>query len=281
MATKMPSRLLHERLRDYDEDDAPFELSTGFKFHPSWKQARNLAYEIERFYIPRPRYGDGTPIQWGNPVTDDEILLSVSYDHGGVMGINAESVQPSIELPCDGLVEIPKTMPLDADGVPIKTGDHVYNILGDYHFIVHSIDVSDSKVLVMETFDIGTDPSALTHECPVRDADGKRILEGDRVWTTVRKDEAIVTQVCAKDGTVHVTFLGSDHPQQMKGSDFTHEAPDSFYKFGVDLERTLCENGVSSADAKDWVSRLEHMLVDAGVLGDMETRYFLDAREVD
>lgn len=121
-------KLLHERLREFarilDEDG-------NFTFL-ELNEAESLAGEIEKYYIPRPRFEDGEPVQFGDYVDGcngpvDSFLI---YEDG------SGTVYGEADLPYkvdDGAVthidkphKRPKPNVLDADGVEIKVGDTVW-----------------------------------------------------------------------------------------------------------------------------------------------------------
>lgn len=57
-------KLLHERLREFArilDDDGNFTFL-------ELNEAESLADEIEKYYIPRPRFKDGEPVQFGDEV---------------------------------------------------------------------------------------------------------------------------------------------------------------------------------------------------------------------
>lgn len=129
-------KLLHERLRNrtrieqgYIETDSGVTVTALNK-----KEMLALADEIEKYYIPRPRFEDGEPVQFGDYVDGcngpvDSFLI---YEDG------SETVYGEDDLPYnvdDGAAtnidephKRPKPKVLDADGVEIKVGDTVWSL---------------------------------------------------------------------------------------------------------------------------------------------------------
>lgn len=56
-------KLLHERLREYGSN-----CRADYTDWLSQRHANELADEIEKYYIPRPRFEDGEPVQFGDEV---------------------------------------------------------------------------------------------------------------------------------------------------------------------------------------------------------------------
>ena len=116
-------KLLHERLR---ETESNLTLLGGYYIYLTNDQKKELANEIERYYIPRPRFEDGEPACWKDELANGEPLFTITYDHAGVISINAETVNPEYELVEDQALTRPLPKVLDADGVEIKVGDTVW-----------------------------------------------------------------------------------------------------------------------------------------------------------
>lgn len=126
-------KLLHERLREWAQDNCYAPISII-----ALKEACNsaavdafleLADEIERYYIPRPRFEDGEPVQF-----DDQL------DCGYVRGITFNSDKNTNYRGRFGIildndtrlykvgepVRRPQPKVYDADGVEINVGDTVW-----------------------------------------------------------------------------------------------------------------------------------------------------------
>lgn len=93
-----------------------------------------IAEEIERQYIPKPRFEDGEPVDWSDGI-------EIEWDNDGNWGFNAVSklgiplakaddciVAEAVINDYGLVVRKPKPKVLDADGVEIKVGDTVWDI---------------------------------------------------------------------------------------------------------------------------------------------------------
>lgn len=129
-------KLLHERLRDYANSYDAITINGAWYTNPFTTHIANLlSDEIERYYIPRPRFDDGEPVQFGDEATygfpsfnnqNFKVKRMNFYKDGSVTlcecggnGHNYQSGEP---------VKRPSIKVLDADGVEIKEGDTVWPI---------------------------------------------------------------------------------------------------------------------------------------------------------
>lgn len=155
-------KLLHERLRDWaDEGLSSYDVGSklgiaGQGMPPIW---RSFADEIERSYIPRPRYEDGEPVQFG-----DEVELH--YKAGGcekgriqAFHANRGPVWMLSFVGCDherlyrwdseaDVLKRPAPKVYDADGVEIKVGDTVWSVYHNERFAVEDIHETDGVMFV-------------------------------------------------------------------------------------------------------------------------------------
>lgn len=121
-------KLLHERLREHKKGDI-VEFN-GYATSLLPKEACALADEIERYYIPRPRYEDGEPIQWNDEYQADSgktaKLTQIYLRCNGrvVLGRNGKRT----DLPWGTYIKHPQPKVLDADGVEINVGDTVWYV---------------------------------------------------------------------------------------------------------------------------------------------------------
>lgn len=101
---------------------------------PPYKQdvyvnAGQLLAEIEREYLPRPRFEDGDPVQFGDKFESAGIVGTVDYIlkwnvEGCVIGRKEDS--GCVTYSNGRRVKRPEPEVLDADDVPIHKGDTVY-----------------------------------------------------------------------------------------------------------------------------------------------------------
>lgn len=179
-------KLLHERLRDWaDSTEGDKYPSTKMLYatiesnhaplgaDDERKAFYLLADEIEKYYIPRPRYEDGEPVQFGDEFVDcnghNQTLSSLTYTKGGhdYVSLNGWTKQR-----IDGtFVKRPEPKVLDADGVEIKVGDTVW---GKYSGVEHEVlgfDTCDGLLCVsirnVKTGSTGgASPNLITHREP-------------------------------------------------------------------------------------------------------------------
>lgn len=169
-------KLLHERLREFasilDDDDYTFRFEDGNFTDLELNEAESLADEIERYYIPRPRFEDGEPVQFGDAVkhpygaVDVDKAEAFRIHKSGSMSIEGENEYYVYSSSC--VFQRPAPKILDADGVEIKVGDTVYVLPTGDAFVVECIENQKKHPICMMTpdrADHGTyaDPKDLTH----------------------------------------------------------------------------------------------------------------------
>lgn len=157
-------KLLHERLREWAPDG--YKSFTGDDMDA-------LADEIERYYIPRPRFEDGEPVQFGDEVEgcDGHVVTMLLFKDGSgtIYGDYdwfwpKESCGRDIDIQYG--VNRPQPKVLDADGVEIKVGDTVWDI--DIRKKIEIAGVYPSKLhpRVTDTEGWIRNPNELTHKEP-------------------------------------------------------------------------------------------------------------------
>ena len=126
-------KLLHERLRDADGGcDRTAKAVGRFSCYDidDCKSCYGLlreaiADEIERCYVPRPRYEDGEPVHMGCAVCGGIVACFSVWDDGSFSTYDEDGNVLQEGEPGDfAKRHAPKA--LDADGVEIKVGDTVY-----------------------------------------------------------------------------------------------------------------------------------------------------------
>lgn len=98
--------------------------------------AHALADAIEREYLPRPRFEDGDPVQFGDmaEVREDlgDVIEMVFQDDKcvevGIAFDGGESTSSHYMIYDGERVKRPEPEVLDADGVPIRVGDTVWEV---------------------------------------------------------------------------------------------------------------------------------------------------------
>lgn len=126
----MSGKLLHEKLREWARN-------RPFRFNEAWRDlgvAGNdnmlaaFADEIERQYVPVPRFPDGEPVREGSETrcgTVSYIDVEASAGGWGNWVLHLDDGE-CIEGTFSQRVERPAPKVLDADGVEIKAGDYVW-----------------------------------------------------------------------------------------------------------------------------------------------------------
>lgn len=133
-------KLLHERLRGIAESEEAdcdqFVISVDMKcsdFDSCTNCAKDvlaaIADEIEKYYIPRPRFEDGEPVRVGDSFIQKCINEEVELSKIGIALYTSDCLN-MVWFP-DEVVPRPAPKVLDADGVEIKVGDTVYSLLHD------------------------------------------------------------------------------------------------------------------------------------------------------
>lgn len=122
-------KLLHERLRDITEPESIYV--DGVEFYLYQAPAEALADEIEKYYIPRPRFEDGEPVQFGDTIGGCEgICNAITLFSSGEVNLITDN-ESSILVIFDGeLVKRPYPKVIDADGVEIEP-DSLKKLLDD------------------------------------------------------------------------------------------------------------------------------------------------------
>ena len=102
----------------------------------------SIANAIEGEYIPRPRYEDGEPVQFGDTYTDKKGrewkngIKSIHIDCNGDFSLHDNTIGNVGRYEVfgqDRRVKRHKPEVLDADGVPIHVGDHVWFKQGTHY----------------------------------------------------------------------------------------------------------------------------------------------------
>lgn len=158
--------------------------------------------EVERRLLARlmpegmewPRFESGEPVRIGDEVTvtvhDEDgdfdrtlAIRSIKYKEDGVL---LEGTKNEMVIICHSeRVRRPAPKALDADGVEIRVGDHVWNEVGTA-FTAIAVDGKNKSFKAMRHFDgqecEGLNPAIFTHRAPVLAADGRPLREGETVY---------------------------------------------------------------------------------------------------
>lgn len=121
------NKLLHERLRG---DGAFVQLKTKSYINLLDSDfAAEIADEIEKCYVPRPRFENGEPVQFGDEVEDGTIHEIAFWDDGTILLLD-ETPETIYEVSAGCFIKRPESKVLDADGVETNAWDTVYTKLG-------------------------------------------------------------------------------------------------------------------------------------------------------
>lgn len=156
------------------------DIAAGKEVYPLLREA------IERYYLPRPLFEDGEPVQFGDTfVRDygkDGTVSSLTYTKGNSDYVNINGYE---RHDFDHRLKRPKPQVLDADGVECCIGETVYRI-------DKVAGTSDNPLVIDKVTHDGTlwwkggrcAPARLfTHRKPtILDADGVPIEVGDKVY---------------------------------------------------------------------------------------------------
>ncbi len=142
----MPTKLPHERLRDYAisginmKEDLFKEIDNiDWMDHDAISNYTNaLADEIERYYIPRPRFEDGEPVQLSDEVDGNLVRMIEVSDDGSWMLFNASGCQIQ-KGNIFQQVKRPAHKVLDADGIEIEVGDAVWRVKDGFEMKVIAV----------------------------------------------------------------------------------------------------------------------------------------------
>lgn len=239
-------KLLLERLRDGELDYCIGE-----------KAGEVLADEIEHYYIPRPRFEDGEPVQFGDEfiidrymtepetlkrisIYNEELLKEWNQYHGLDRVYELNFCRPNCEDGKEPIIKRPQPKVLDADGIEIKVGDTVWRTSGNYPWRVDEI-TTDGRVGILDDDGLGdyADPKNLTHNEPILDADGVPIKVGDVVWSINSDKGGPVKKIKGDNIEVHcdsIPYTQGSH-FYASPSQLTHNEPDSLEKLMDDATK--------------------------------------------
>lgn len=201
-------KLLHERLyaaaEDYIRTGDVCHIDVAGKpiYMPS-NLANALAEEIEKYYIPRPRFEDGEPVQFGDEFADcsgnPHTLHEIRYRDKAAAGLGAKC-----------LLEANTTSPKDYDGISFNLWDG------------QTVKRPEPKVL---------------------DADGVEIKVGETVWCVYHTERFVVEDIHEASGVMFVNVRGDgEHRTCFKPHELSHREPDSLEKLLERMESYAQKN---------------------------------------
>ena len=176
----------------------------------------------------------GNPVLFGDEVSCLEYGGKVSkvsefcFQKGRVtLGVFHNKANGTTEFTHVNRCEWPAPKVLDADGVEIRVGDTVYDMVGDRHEVKGFGKQGDVLLEFHNDESLGWRPSNLTHRAPVLAADGMPLREGETVWqkqtgkaATVKGFDRMLGEPCAVIDSAGIE-------QRVSGKLLTHERPET------------------------------------------------------
>lgn len=183
-------KLLHERLRGIAESEEAdcdqFVISVDMKcsdFDSCTNCAKDvlaaIADEIEKYYIPRPRFEDGEPVRVGDSFIQKCINEEVELSKIGIALYTSDCLN-MVWFP-DEVVPRPAPKVLDADGVPCKKGETVWKLADSTKWEIIDIHPTEPRITVRQ-LDTDKDVSGgwfLAEEYSHREPDSLEKLRDD------------------------------------------------------------------------------------------------------
>lgn len=159
-------KLIHERLREYDEQSCSFICDNGRSVTGLWNsEANSIADEIEKYYDPKLRFEDGEPAKEGDKYIDSngiECIISGIDNRARIWDENGECKYVDT---CRPLIR-PESKTLDAKGEEIKVGDTVWIIESGAKGKVEEINKDRAYVKCDDGWLADVHVSNLTHQEP-------------------------------------------------------------------------------------------------------------------
>lgn len=279
----MMEKLLHERLREYIKNKSAgcksiqecMRIETRGHGDCAWCSfcaIESIADEIEKYYIPRPRFEDGSIVQFGDEVhsrqseTGADEVNRVSFTRSGFYFNSSHDKGKKDKYRYGDFVKRPTPKVYDADGVEIKVGDTVYNVNSGNGGEVKGFD--PCELVEVYTSDGGhwkQSGNNLTHERPVFDAEGVRICKGDTVWDLDSGEKLLVVEFANREcGLIQCSKEDGDC-EDHNAHNLTHREPDSLEKLRDDISARADElestpyRGTQSI-SREWADRLTALI---------------------
>lgn len=171
---------------------------------PDFRDGEDFGAWLDRCFIPRPRFEDGEPVQFGDsPVGLDGVEKFIfTRSCGGSCQMQDADGNMLTVFP-GAFAKRPDPEVLGADEKPIKVGETVWDIYGRGPAEVYRIGPSDDEdgPVVWDIEGNYTMPYLLTHEPPVLGADGKPIVKGETAYRTDRSSSRWRSRTPSSPGT--------------------------------------------------------------------------------
>lgn len=141
-------KLFHERLREAivacerDLTTALIVEGEEYWFSVYKDEAEIIANEVEKYYIPRPRFEDGEPLQFDDkivhPKTNEVVTIySMHAFNDGCWCLTfKESDNPCYYLSANEYVKRPQEKIVDINGIKVEEGDIVWSTVDNRKGVV-------------------------------------------------------------------------------------------------------------------------------------------------
>lgn len=202
--------------------------------------AERIADEIERCYIPRPRFEDGEPVQGGEEFDGGYAnYVVISLHHTDLYWIFDDYAGDLTDIP----LERPTHKVYDADGVEIKVGDSVWSIADPDHEPLKVKELAENNKFKAEGSrdTVYFIAKSFTHERPIFDAEGVRICKGDTVYDVAGINPEPM-RVLSYGNALVLVISKSGIEKNYEFNELTHREPDSLEKLRDDVFSLMIEN---------------------------------------
>lgn len=191
----------------------------------------SLSEIVDRYFLPRPLFEDGEPVQFGDEIelhyrdggVDKGRIQEIKYNRGPVWILLFTGVDHAREYRYDSECDVIKrSVPkvLDADGVPIETGDKVWLVPGEH-----------CDVYPLNGYGAGVEYRVNENNNPNHKPNGR---------------------ICISGGDC---IYGYPMPEQV-----THREPDSLKKLLNDIRGYLAESPCIDVHVRPWERRLTALI---------------------
>ena len=259
LADKIDAELAQARKEAVNESKKPmWWFRSAIKRGEDWPEPRDgekFRDYLHRCFLPRPRFEDGEPVQFGEEVElhyksggcDKGRFQEIKYNKGSVWILSFTGVDHAREYRYDSerdTIKRPAPEVLGADGLPIREGETVWDVYGSGPAEVYRIGPADDEdgPVVWDIEGNYTMPYLLTHERPVLGADGLPLKVGECVYGVGSRFKKFpIVSVHRAGDTINGITADSDFVMYEEGydwaEDLTHTPPDTQQR--IDDDATL------------------------------------------
>lgn len=243
-----------------------------------------ICAELDKRLMPPgmewPRFDDGKKVCAGDKFAEriygnESVAMCIGFNKNAAYILGDDNEDWVADYGTHNRVKRPKQDPIGADGLPIKNGEHVWDVNdGRYEMVVSrtELDELDHVGVTQEEpvpANVSIHPSRLTHTKPVIGADGLKINSGDTVWGIERGDEYVVefiiTDGSHREYNVRAYRVYGEEIVYLRPDKLTHtkpEPPDSWERLEADMGDDMAQQQcgpvspeVATAHAAEFVRR--------------------------